>query len=246
MSYVQLHWPSVASPGGINTHYNGITATGVQGMFQNTYELVNLRALKSSLLNKLHIFLCMGKIFCMEFQMVHLKFHTKSIIHTLKESIFSMLNIQELQIYGLLCVFETPPPRTDTDCWIAHVMFEAPWWFPCWNQAWNQATCHDIYQSSLIIDDDLFTFFQMSVKSNSFEKNIKMCISYINCFNTLINFFIAFIILSANGDGFWKLRLCCGCPKGFQLNHTAKVKQVPDNLRPSGCLSLALIASRSL
>ena len=40
------------------------------GRFKNTYELLNLRALKISKLHKNHIFQCMGKIFCVEFQRV--------------------------------------------------------------------------------------------------------------------------------------------------------------------------------
>ena len=55
------------------------------GRFNNTYELLNLRALKISKLHKNHIFQCMGKIFCVEFQRVPLKFHTKYLTHTLKD-----------------------------------------------------------------------------------------------------------------------------------------------------------------
>ena len=55
------------------------------GRFKNTYELLNLRALKMSMLYKNHIFQCMGKIFCVEFQRVPLKFHTKYLTHTLKD-----------------------------------------------------------------------------------------------------------------------------------------------------------------
>ena len=46
------------------------------GRFKNTYELLNLRALKISKLLKKYICQCMGKIFCVEFQRVPLKFHT--------------------------------------------------------------------------------------------------------------------------------------------------------------------------
>ena len=53
--------------------------------FKNAYELLNLRALKISMLYKSHIFQCMGKIFCVEFQRVALKFHTKYHTHTLKD-----------------------------------------------------------------------------------------------------------------------------------------------------------------
>ena len=58
---------------------------GPGGRFKNTYELLNLRALKISKLHKNHIFQCMGKIFCVEFQRVPLKFHTKYLTHTLKD-----------------------------------------------------------------------------------------------------------------------------------------------------------------
>ena len=54
-----------------------ITDTGPGGHFKNTYELLHLRALKFSPANGIHIFQCMGKIFCVEFQRVPLKFHTK-------------------------------------------------------------------------------------------------------------------------------------------------------------------------
>ena len=59
--------------------------SGPGGCFKNTYELLNLRALKISKLHKKHIFQCMGKIFCVEFQRVPLKFHTKYLTHTLKD-----------------------------------------------------------------------------------------------------------------------------------------------------------------
>ena len=49
------------------------------------YELLNLRALKISMLCKNHIFQRMDKIFCVEFQRIPLKFHTKYLTHTLKE-----------------------------------------------------------------------------------------------------------------------------------------------------------------
>ena len=58
---------------------------GVRGVFKNTYALLNLRALKISVLYKNHIFQWMGKIFCVEFQRVSLKFHTKYLTHTLKD-----------------------------------------------------------------------------------------------------------------------------------------------------------------
>ena len=53
--------------------------------FKNEYELLNLRALKISMLCKKHIFQCIGKIFCVEFQRVPLQFHAKYFTHTLKD-----------------------------------------------------------------------------------------------------------------------------------------------------------------
>ena len=58
------------------------------GRFKKAYELLNLRALKISMLYKSHIFQRMGKIFCVEFQREPLKFHTKYLTHTLKDAIF--------------------------------------------------------------------------------------------------------------------------------------------------------------
>ena len=59
------------------------------GHIKNTYELLNLRALKFLPVNKIHIFQCMGKIFCVGFQRYPLKFHTKYLTHTLKDMIFT-------------------------------------------------------------------------------------------------------------------------------------------------------------
>ena len=61
---------------------------GPGGRFKNTYELLNPRALKISMLYKNIIFQCMGKIFCVEFQRSPLKFHTKYLTHTLKDMTF--------------------------------------------------------------------------------------------------------------------------------------------------------------
>ena len=61
------------------------TKIGTGGRFKNAYELLNLRALKISMLYKNHIFQCMSMIFCVEFQGLPLKFHTKYHTHTLKD-----------------------------------------------------------------------------------------------------------------------------------------------------------------
>ena len=59
-----------------------------EGRFKNTSELLHLRALKISILYENQTFQCMGKIFCVEFQMFPLKFQTKYLTHTLKDAIF--------------------------------------------------------------------------------------------------------------------------------------------------------------
>ena len=55
------------------------------GVSKSCRQLLNLRALKISILYENHIFQCMGKIFCVEFQRVPLKFHTKYLSHTLND-----------------------------------------------------------------------------------------------------------------------------------------------------------------
>ena len=86
------------------------------GACQKPCKLVNLGALKSSFLNKLHIFQCMGKIFGVEFQRVLLKFHAKYLAHTLKYirrlyvfQFQSMLKISELSDWQDRMHFEMPP-----------------------------------------------------------------------------------------------------------------------------------------
>ena len=59
-----------------------------RGRLKNAYELLNLRALKFSPVNKIHIFNCMSKIICVKFQRVPLKLHTKYLAYTLKDTIF--------------------------------------------------------------------------------------------------------------------------------------------------------------
>ena len=58
------------------------------GHFKNTYELLNLRALKFSPVNKIYIFQSMGMIFRVEFQRCPLKFRAKYLTQTLKDMTF--------------------------------------------------------------------------------------------------------------------------------------------------------------
>ena len=81
----------------------------VRGRFKNTCKLLNLRALQFEHLNKMHIFQCMGKIFCEEFIREPLKFHTKCLAHTFvyKAEILRDLWFKSAQAFlkcpGLLC-----------------------------------------------------------------------------------------------------------------------------------------------
>ena len=92
------------------------------GYLKNIYEPINLRALKFSLVNKLRIFQCMGKIFCGEFQRVPLKFHTKYLTHTLNNTFF----------YTMLIFSELLDLRAHTHFW------NAPWL-----TKYSDQPCHD-------------------------------------------------------------------------------------------------------
>ena len=75
----------ISSGSNWKTHYKKMVLGG--GRFKNTYELLNLGALKLSPVNKIHIFQCMGKIFGLECHSVPLKFHAKYLTHTLEDNI---------------------------------------------------------------------------------------------------------------------------------------------------------------
>ena len=68
---------------------------------QNTYELVNLGSREISLINKLHIFQCICKIFCVE----------PSYTHTFKDTI--LIQYRKCKSSQMICeliwVFETTP-----------------------------------------------------------------------------------------------------------------------------------------
>ena len=73
-----------------------------KGRFKNTYKLLNLGALTFSPVNKIHIFQCMGEIFCVEFQRYPFKFH---------KNIFTMhWNIWFFTQNAFLNTPQHPPP----------------------------------------------------------------------------------------------------------------------------------------
>ena len=81
------------------------------GRLNDAYRLLNLGAIKSLLLNKLHNFQCIVKIFCVEFQRVPLKLHWISYPYIVKDTILiQCLKCKRSQIYELVYIFEMPPP----------------------------------------------------------------------------------------------------------------------------------------
>ena len=87
---------------------------GFEGGRSNAYKLLNLRALKFSPVNKMHIFQCMGKIFCVEFQRVPLKFYTKYLTHILKDAIAIFIkgkNLRTLRFNSWWAFLKRSPPR---------------------------------------------------------------------------------------------------------------------------------------
>ena len=90
-----------------NTIY-GVSGPG--GRFKSTYELLNLRALKYSRVNKIYIFQSMDKIFCVEFQRYPLKFHTIYLTHILKDMLFIQHWIFKSSLDAFLKRPPPPPP----------------------------------------------------------------------------------------------------------------------------------------
>ena len=113
-------------------------------IFNDTYELINLAAPKFSLVNKLHIFQCMGKLFYVELQ----KFHTKYLTHTLKETIFfSIENLGALKFYELVNVFEMPHTP---GVWETEPSLCSPVYFIC-AQYTHRTTIFDFLSSAVVV-----------------------------------------------------------------------------------------------
>ena len=81
------------------------------GRFKKTYELLNLRALKISPVNKIHIFQCMGKIFCAEFQRYPWN-STQNIlpIHWKVRFLYNIGILRALRFKSSYAFFKRPPP----------------------------------------------------------------------------------------------------------------------------------------
>ena len=80
------------------------------GRFKKAYELLNLRALKFSPLNKIHIFECMGKIFCVEFQRYPLN-STQNIlpIHWKVRFLYNIEILRALRFKSSYAFLKGPP-----------------------------------------------------------------------------------------------------------------------------------------
>ena len=94
------------------------------GRFKNTFELLNLRALKFSPVIKIHFFQCKGKIFCVEFQRYRLKFHKNILPIHWTVCFYTTLKLSELlhlRAHTRLCIVIT----YDTcDAWSVACFFE--------------------------------------------------------------------------------------------------------------------------
>ena len=71
-------------------HCHGIIRLFFKQAYKNEYELLILRALTFSYVHEIHIFQCMGKIFCVAFP---LKFHTSSYPYIERCNFYTMLKI---------------------------------------------------------------------------------------------------------------------------------------------------------
>ena len=57
-----------------------------------------------------HIFQCMSKVFCVKFQRVPLKFHTKYLTHTMKmQNLFKGENLGAIRFKSSLVFLKRPP-----------------------------------------------------------------------------------------------------------------------------------------
>ena len=89
-----------------------------RGRSKSVYEILNLnlRALKISMLYKNEIFQCMGKIFCVGFQRVSLKFHTKYFDPYIERCRFyshvKILELLDFRAHKCFWPPPAPPPPT--------------------------------------------------------------------------------------------------------------------------------------
>ena len=105
-----FHLGYIVCVGGLTLLVMFLNWCGTRGAFQKRLQALQTRVLKFSYLNTMDIFHCMWKIFCMEFQSVPLKFHTKYHTHTLNDTIYTYCwTFNSSQIWELIIVFEMSP-----------------------------------------------------------------------------------------------------------------------------------------
>ena len=120
-----------------------------------------LRALKISHVNKMHIFQCIAKLFCVEFQREPLKFHTKYLTHILKDTIFIQhWNFKSSWLRAHKCFWNAPqvtwaaPAR---DLWVIW------WWIPTSSQN-KLVNSSPLGQNGRHFPDDIFKCIFMNEK----------------------------------------------------------------------------------
>ena len=86
-----------------------------RGRFKNKFELLNLRSLKFSTANKINIFQCMGKIFCVEFQRVP--------IHWKIQFLYDVEIFRALGFMSSCAFYKRPPGRKFFVEWLKRVHF---------------------------------------------------------------------------------------------------------------------------
>ena len=148
---------------GMNSQCAVVGGGGGGGGFKNTLELLNLRALKISPVNKIHIFQCLDKIFCVEFQRYPLKFHKNILpkhwkmwllynIEILRAHRFksSYVFLKCSQFLYLQCTFDIPKELTKYNpyslpVWMSYVLqFKIPlrWRHNGRENVWNHQPHH--------------------------------------------------------------------------------------------------------
>ena len=108
----RVNWPCTVTVGRFCGR--SVSWLYLQGGVSKCFKLLKSKS-SSIFTSEWNIFQCMGKIFCVEFQRVPLKFHTKYLAHTLKDMIF----YTTLKFKELLDLHFWNAPST--------LMFKIPW-----------------------------------------------------------------------------------------------------------------------
>ena len=140
LMFVRSLWLTLRS-GTKDEPYGGGWGGVGRGAFQNTLELLNLKALEISTVYKNCIIQCMGKIFCVEFQRYPLKFHTKYFTNRLEDIDF--IHMWKFKRFKSSLVFLKCP----TDLWMSCSNLECVMSCRCHGTSdGHQIMCHNSIQ----------------------------------------------------------------------------------------------------